>query len=945
MAPISAIDYVIVHELCHMKESTHSARFWETVKSFFPQSKKWKEWLRINGRLLELRIKKNQGSLFKYLIELILYKMPIQISFFKQIKERFIYQNYLNLEINLIAIKKKDKFHVLFLRIEYSDKLEEDYKVFHSLDNRAVIIQEIINEDKFIERIKEIEGKFVYLLDNIELLFEQKIRFPSNLEDFLNKISSKHENYLNITVEDDINLIYYDDLYNLKKFSVSGPIDLTDNTLFEEYEFIQLIQKFYNKKFLIKGNILNGRIFIESFFGYDVKKSMTPKLIIIFPLKTVKIRFLYSKENNNTVIKLELEIPESLKPILDVLYFKEGMETKIEKSEYEIIIEEDFSDIIDLIVLWNGDESFISKKTRLYWRQFSFFPFNKNNIEEIEVLETEINGLISSIDEDSEIDDKIKISNQIAEKYRLVRIRYEQLHNSGIFDYREKINDIENKRIETYQKFILYLEEKFNRSEIDFSYYLKLNNLLFNQYESNINSILERYSQRFESTSGFVTFGESFIPEINLMLLNINKAFSNVVKRVRNAFKNKDESELLVLFEILGDLHIHSAILNIIAPNGREIAWSSSHHFQNALESYLKSNEYNKLLSIPGVGRLSIRVYDYMKVFNIFMDKSELTTKIEYIKTFVASKRKKNKTESKIISSPSFDVESPLSNDPNIFIESSLLCLEAFNIIEDIIDNYKKLEKEKQDLYQFISQAPNPELQTALAILLSRVYLRTKNEIANDLKDVILSSVDSLDDIRLVLFNNVKMKSNELWNNLVPRVLMKKIIYIKPEDLMDSFKEINESQNYFYIFLDDIIGTGEQFLKNFNSDLNHYLSDLLEIKKEHSNVFFKIIAAIGSIKSKKTISENLLLFDFDDIVYKKIIREEDKAFYPKSWQNKMMLENLLRFLKQKHPKDYLGRKECQFLVITEYTYPNNTIGCLIYDSKNWKALFPRETYQ
>jgi len=56
MAPISAIDYVIVHELCHMKEPTHSTRFWSMVESFIPKYKKWKDWLRINGRFLDLRI-------------------------------------------------------------------------------------------------------------------------------------------------------------------------------------------------------------------------------------------------------------------------------------------------------------------------------------------------------------------------------------------------------------------------------------------------------------------------------------------------------------------------------------------------------------------------------------------------------------------------------------------------------------------------------------------------------------------------------------------------------------------------------------------------------------------------------------------------------------------------------------------------------------------------
>lgn len=56
MAPISAIDYVIVHELCHLIEASHSAKFWYMVESLFPNFKKWREWLRINGLNLDLRI-------------------------------------------------------------------------------------------------------------------------------------------------------------------------------------------------------------------------------------------------------------------------------------------------------------------------------------------------------------------------------------------------------------------------------------------------------------------------------------------------------------------------------------------------------------------------------------------------------------------------------------------------------------------------------------------------------------------------------------------------------------------------------------------------------------------------------------------------------------------------------------------------------------------------
>ncbi|MHA1479627.1 MAG: YgjP-like metallopeptidase domain-containing protein [Promethearchaeota archaeon] len=39
-----------------MKEASHSAKFWDMVESLFPYFKKWREWLRINGLNLDLRI-------------------------------------------------------------------------------------------------------------------------------------------------------------------------------------------------------------------------------------------------------------------------------------------------------------------------------------------------------------------------------------------------------------------------------------------------------------------------------------------------------------------------------------------------------------------------------------------------------------------------------------------------------------------------------------------------------------------------------------------------------------------------------------------------------------------------------------------------------------------------------------------------------------------------
>jgi len=49
MAPLSVIDYVIVHELCHLVYPQHSSEFWQKVQSIIPNYKKRRDWLRGNG--------------------------------------------------------------------------------------------------------------------------------------------------------------------------------------------------------------------------------------------------------------------------------------------------------------------------------------------------------------------------------------------------------------------------------------------------------------------------------------------------------------------------------------------------------------------------------------------------------------------------------------------------------------------------------------------------------------------------------------------------------------------------------------------------------------------------------------------------------------------------------------------------------------------------------
>lgn len=54
LAPTSIIDYVLVHELAHLKHMDHSPEYWETVRMLLPDYEERKEWLRVHGKTLQI---------------------------------------------------------------------------------------------------------------------------------------------------------------------------------------------------------------------------------------------------------------------------------------------------------------------------------------------------------------------------------------------------------------------------------------------------------------------------------------------------------------------------------------------------------------------------------------------------------------------------------------------------------------------------------------------------------------------------------------------------------------------------------------------------------------------------------------------------------------------------------------------------------------------------
>ena len=49
LAPAEVLDYVVVHELCHLRVPNHSRPFWELVEGRRPHWREQRDWLREHG--------------------------------------------------------------------------------------------------------------------------------------------------------------------------------------------------------------------------------------------------------------------------------------------------------------------------------------------------------------------------------------------------------------------------------------------------------------------------------------------------------------------------------------------------------------------------------------------------------------------------------------------------------------------------------------------------------------------------------------------------------------------------------------------------------------------------------------------------------------------------------------------------------------------------------
>ena len=68
LVPDEVQNYVVVHELCHIKEMNHSVRFWAEVEKVMPNYREYKKWLKENGNYIICRMQNSlQKDMYRHL--------------------------------------------------------------------------------------------------------------------------------------------------------------------------------------------------------------------------------------------------------------------------------------------------------------------------------------------------------------------------------------------------------------------------------------------------------------------------------------------------------------------------------------------------------------------------------------------------------------------------------------------------------------------------------------------------------------------------------------------------------------------------------------------------------------------------------------------------------------------------------------------------------------
>jgi len=102
--------------------------------------------------------------------------------------------------------------------------------------------------------------------------------------------------------------------------------------------------------------------------------------------------------------------------------------------------------------------------------------------------------------------------------------------------------------------------------------------------------------------------------------------------------------------------------------------------------------------------------------------------------------------------------------------------------------------------------------------------------------------------------------------------------------LNDDIQNLNVDDERYFVFMDDVVGTGNQFIRNFRNELGKNLQNFTKFVDKFPKIHFKLIAGVGSWESRIKISETLEFLSESDILFEVTIHPKDKAFNQNYWK-------------------------------------------------------------
>jgi len=386
--------------------------------------------------------------------------------------------------------------------------------------------------------------------------------------------------------------------------------------------------------------------------------------------------------------------------------------------------------------------------------------------------------------------------------------------------------------------------------------------------------------------------------------------------------------------------------------------------YSKILKAYKKLFDKSDLLGLKQIFREQFsRILDILKILNKLLNTPNFTIQSEILEKVKnnAVDLCKTGTSIEILG----DLEKKQLKEEVIKLNHKINELESIidikdkgvlekSIIEEICKNVKSYQGEpitSVKIREFLLKIPDPIIRyNFLVKILSRIpnYYYTMELMYRRLKEIIEKlPFDDEDDIIFCVLSETWNKSQNFWTYVSERSISRynKTEIMKTPQLTRFLLKENRNKNFYVLFLDDVIGSGRQFIKYYKKDFEARLKKYPIVDKE--NIHFYLIVGIISKDALVDISKKSI-FKLDSIKYDKIIKNNDKAFYEKNWENIEALSNLKHFLLKNDPKCWDGWKKepdkergMEYLVILEWRVPNNTIGILWNKSKYTIPLFPR----